>query len=427
VSAGQLACLTFAMSGSNIIYPASSSEAESTKARAQLLGVVERCQTDRYAYFPEAARERILRSDGRDIVLMGGQRSSLAYHLDLIQRTLTANPGLRLRALVDESPETVPATHPLLVSGTEIVSTQEFLARSVEFRDALVVDRYCTWIPGVKYRSRLKQAGIAFLRLEQFLNAPGLTFPPGHYRQHSDFMLREFDRFLALENIWADERSRTVYYTSLAAAISLDFTWFAFGCDNHDERYLPSDIGLLLGDDETFVDCGAHDGSESILFAKRVKNRFRSIRAFEPDRVNFSVTSRNLQKYSRDHRVANIYCYPMGVYDRNGYLGFTGSDVMVAVQDSHVERGPGLFVTRLDDMIEEMTYLKLEIEGAELAALHGAHSLIRTHKPVLAISCYHKPEDFLELSSHVLSLDMGYRMTLRHHSLEPGVLCIYCQ
>lgn len=400
---------------------------ESAKARDQLLALVERCSRDRFAFFPTQAREPLLKQGRRDIVLMGGQKASLGLHLQFLEWVIQANPGLRLRALVDESPQTIPQTAALVARGVEVLDPTAFFQRAGEFADAIIVDRYCTWVPGVKYRTKLKQAGLPYLRLEQFLNAPGLAAPYGHFRTHSDFMLAEFDRFLALENLWADERSLTVYYTALAAMISIDFTWLAFGCDQHEDRYLPNDIGLQLGDREVFVDCGAHDGAESILFARRVQNRYRSIRAFEPDRANFMVTSRNLQQYMGEHGVSDMFCYPMGVYDRNAYLGFTGSDVTVMVSDAPADKGPGLFVARLDDFIDEMTYFKLEIEGAELAALRGADGLIRKNKPLLAVSAYHKPDDFLDLSAHILALDMGYTFKLRHHSLEPGVLCIYAQ
>lgn len=396
---------------------------ENRKARERLLNVVDRCSRDRYASFPPAARE--LRVSG-GIVLMGGQKASLGHHLDLLEGALKRSPSLHLRALVDEVPASIRLTSRVQQLGLELLTPAELFARRDEFRDCLFVDRYCTWVPGVKYKARLREHGLSVLRLEQFLNAPPLAHPDAHFRAHSDFMLEKFDRFLDLEHVWCDSKSRTVYYTALAGFISMDFTWFAYCCDDHDERYLPSDIGFVPGTEEIFVDCGAHDGAESILFAKRVANRFTRICAFEPDRTNFAVTTRNLNRYMIDHRLDNMFCYPLGVYDRNDYLETSGHDVTVVVMDRHAESG-GLFVARLDDVLEEMTYLKLEIEGAELAALRGAHRLIRADKPVLAVAAYHKPDDLLALTDQIRSFDVGYDLKLRHHSLEPAVLCIYCQ
>ena len=77
-------------------------------------------------------------------------------------------------------------------------------------------------------------------------------------------------------------------------------------------------------------------------------------------------------------------------------------------------------------MIDELSHLRLEIEGAELAALNGARGLISRCRPSMAISAYHKPSDFLDIAAFLREVDLGYRMSVRHQSLEPGVLCVYC-
>ena len=44
----------------------------------------------------------------------------------------------------------------------------------------------------------------------------------------------------------------------------------------------------------------------------------------------------------------------------------------------------------------------------------------------MAISVYHKASDFPDVIGFLREADKGYRLSLRHQSLEPGVLCIYC-
>jgi len=52
------------------------------------------------------------------------------------------------------------------------------------------------------------------------------------------------------------------------------------------------------------------------------------------------------------------------------------------------------------------TFIKMDIEGAELAALHGAERVIKQAHPKLAICVYHKIEDIYTIPQYLQSL--GY-------------------
>ena len=64
---------------------------------------------------------------------------------------------------------------------------------------------------------------------------------------------------------------------------------------------------------------------------------------------------------------------------------------------------------------EKVTYVKMDIEGAELDALHGMEKMIKSDKPKLAISIYHKPEDLWEIPLYIYKLVPEYKFILRHH------------
>ena len=65
------------------------------------------------------------------------------------------------------------------------------------------------------------------------------------------------------------------------------------------------------------------------------------------------------------------------------------------------------------------------IEGSELAALRGAESTIRRWRPKLAISIYHRPEDFFVIPSWIDSLGLGYRFYLDHYSIHGEETVLY--
>jgi len=70
----------------------------------------------------------------------------------------------------------------------------------------------------------------------------------------------------------------------------------------------------------------------------------------------------------------------------------------------------------LKDEKEKVTFIKMDIEGAELNALKGAERIIREQKPKLAICIYHKPEDVWEIPSLLLNFVSDYKFYIRHNT-----------
>ena len=70
-------------------------------------------------------------------------------------------------------------------------------------------------------------------------------------------------------------------------------------------------------------------------------------------------------------------------------------------------------------------FIKMDIEGSELSALRGAESTIRRWQPKLAISLYHRPEDFFSIPSWIDSLGIGYRLFLDHYSIHHEETVLY--
>ena len=63
---------------------------------------------------------------------------------------------------------------------------------------------------------------------------------------------------------------------------------------------------------------------------------------------------------------------------------------------------------------QRITFIKMDIEGAEKDALYGAKKIIMSDKPTLAISAYHKKEDLYDLVNLIKSLNNDYKIYLRH-------------
>lgn len=70
----------------------------------------------------------------------------------------------------------------------------------------------------------------------------------------------------------------------------------------------------------------------------------------------------------------------------------------------------------LDDVADtKIGLIKMDIEGAEFDALHGAKHVIQRDRPHLAICVYHKRGDMPAIMEYLHSLVPEYRFWLRHY------------
>lgn len=197
------------------------------------------------------------------------------------------------------------------------------------------------------------------------------------------------DRLRAVAARLADQTSIDAYVGALNFRVTGDADWLpVVGEEN---QYIPPD---LPGFDRpiTFVDGGAYDGdSHAALTAHGV--RIGRYLGFEPDAGNF----RMLEDYMAAHGVdGDIFTY--GLSDRAHEVSFSDGQGVC----SHVSDGPGTTTIRcvaLDELLPDLKpdYIKLDIEGSELAALNGMERALAAHRPRLAVCLYHKPQDIWEI------------------------------
>lgn len=116
---------------------------------------------------------------------------------------------------------------------------------------------------------------------------------------------------------------------------------------------------------------------------------------FEPDAKNRTKVERHLASFIKDG-IASIV--PFAAWNRKENLHFheNGNGVSKVAED-----GITVNASTIDSVIpesEKVTFIKMDIEGAELRALKGAEKTISKNHPKLAISAYHKPEDIITLA-----------------------------
>jgi len=184
------------------------------------------------------------------------------------------------------------------------------------------------------------------------------------------------------------------------------------------DEYFPAGI-INLSESEGFVDGGGFDGDTIKEFIKRTNGKFCHIFSFEADKNNFKdllATVKQLELFSE-----KISCYLKGVYSKNGICNFSLKGIGSSI--SNEGGGESIEVVALDSFLNEdekskITFIKLDIEGSELAALEGMQEIIRQNKPKLAICVYHKPDDFWEIPFYIKSLRPDYKIYFRQHALS---------
>ena len=108
---------------------------------------------------------------------------------------------------------------------------------------------------------------------------------------------------------------------------------------------------------------------------------------------------------------------PHGVQIRNYALNLP---LMVNSADQRsISKGGAQTVEalKIDDIGGHPTLIKMDIEGAEEAALEGARCTILDRKPKLTFSIYHRPFDPIILTEKVLSIRSDYKFYMRHHTM----------
>lgn len=177
---------------------------------------------------------------------------------------------------------------------------------------------------------------------------------------------------------------------------------------NEKDQYFQRDIFKNPGGkDEVFVDGGAYDGQTVEQYIKFVDGNFKKIYSFEMDKVNYDRINAN----QFDDRV-EFFNY--GLWNEDTNISFIANERGSEAADEGNESARCIAI---DSFIKDrVTFIKMDIEGAEMKALEGAAKMIKECKPKLAICLYHKFNDLWEIPMYIHNLVPEYKLYIRHHS-----------
>ena len=173
-----------------------------------------------------------------------------------------------------------------------------------------------------------------------------------------------------------------------------------------DEQYFEPFVELKSG--EVFVDGGGYDGFTTLEFVKRCPT-YGSVHFFEPSNRNLTLAKSQLDG------LRNIVYHNAGLFDAKTFLQFDageGSGSRISEAGREV-----VAVNTLDDSVSErVSFVKLDLEGAEMAALRGMSRHLAEDHPKLAVAVYHDPSHFREIPQFILGIREDYDVYLRHYT-----------
>ena len=343
-----------------------------------------------------------------------------AFHLDGLERVAiigAAEEGLRfaafcrengieIAALCDDNPTKVDIDAPGCV-----VSPHKVLEGEDKDLPVVIASHRV-----LKAQRRVKDMGftnVAPLALIGVLE-PGVFSPHAFYGGWLEDLFDNRNRYRALDTLLEDDFSRQVLDRVLAYRMTLDaevlepiVEWDLYG---------PKDL-IDYSTDEVYVDGGSFDGDSIRLFMDRVDGQFERIIGFEPDPETFRRLKAN---FAHDPNVEPVN---KGLHRREAVLSFDQSGTRASgIVDENEGEAVQIPVVGLDEALrgDRVSYIKMNIEGAELEALEGARETISTWRPKLAVSAYHRPTDLWSVPDLIHRLGPDYKLYLRQH--DGGVI-----
>lgn len=232
----------------------------------------------------------------------------------------------------------------------------------------------------------------------------------------------------ALDFAWlysklADYESKHTLYAVLTNWLELDCYTITLVKSKHEDYFEP-DI-FRHNKDDVFVDLGAYTGDTIKSYLSTYGQAYKKIFAYE-------ISADSFEELCKTSKICHdIFPIRKGVGDHADWLALDENESSSSANTLKADgRGEKVELVTLDDDIKEpVTFIKMDIEGAEYGALCGAKQHIINEKPKLAVCVYHGYDDLWRLPALIESFRDDYLFYLRHNggNLIPTEFVLLCK
>jgi len=227
----------------------------------------------------------------------------------------------------------------------------------------------------------------------------------------ADALFTHLDDYEWLYYSLADYRSKRIL-------VNLLYYWFSSDCAKIDQirdktfdQYFDHDL-ISCDHNEVFVDIGGFIGDSIINYVRNYgKKCYKKIYTYEIIPANIEYIKENIRRLELE----NIEICEKGAASENGTM-FISANELSSIIHLADEGSYAVPIVKIDDDIKErVTFIKMDIEGAEADALAGCAETIRKHHPKLALSIYHNHKDPWKLAKMIYEYDQTYRFYIRYY------------
>ena len=171
------------------------------------------------------------------------------------------------------------------------------------------------------------------------------------------------------------------------------------------------------------IDAGAYDVTTAKRFISWIgEGKYKKIICFEP----VEQLAKEISKKIIDEGLQNVEVINAGLWDKTEEVQFESNTKGSAQVNMY---GKDLVkCTTIDETVDEkVSFIKMDIEGSELKALHGAKKTIMRFKPKMAICIYHRNSDIYEIGSFIISIWPDCKFTIRHYGTYMWETVLYVE
>jgi len=220
-----------------------------------------------------------------------------------------------------------------------------------------------------------------------------------------------------------DYRSKRILLNILTYWLTVDDSKISQLNDKYFSQYFDYDI-IKCNKNEIFVDVGAYIGDTLVEYVKAFgADCYNKFYCYEIVPKNIDLIKKNIELFN----LKNVIIREKGVSDKNGFMYLTQNEISSIITLAKTGKFKVATVKLDDDISEKVTFIKMDIEGAEEQALKGCLKTIKKHKPKLALSVYHNYKDLWKLPRIISKTCNTYKYYLRYYggNLIPTEFILY--